>query len=369
MHSISFSCSLPFCILLLSCFHVASLSTSAQPSPTTSPDHLADSIEKTWPAIRLVRLDVTLVESLMMVEMEEEIDKLDRAGQMLCPAPVPNLASVAIRAISKGKDTTFKEFRTYICRAYPEYDCEYDFDLDMLHGLYSIAKGIVLEARRAPGPLYLITSLPSSGDLPVINAVLSFDSLIGTFKVISYSYPLQGTTLLELFAKYYQPQPPIPSDELALLPIDSIKQWNALSETMGRSHIAEQYWAHRLEFLWLYQEGEEKKEFGPIVVLLDKAHHMALSQEVEVDSIEASCSIASAIGLGPPELVRTSRLGWNLYFAVKDRELFEKTMRENSRIRLNVQLDLIGEMNAPKHLQRGAGHVAITIIPDGVMAR
>lgn len=341
---------------------------SDPPLQDSSPDSLAERITRRWPNVRLIGIGQDPAESMMLTGFITDLEKLAEISEMVAPAPVPNFATRAIAAVRSQKQPTYEFFKDYICRAYPEYDCEYDFDDDELHRAFSIAADIVKSMRQTPGPLYVITT--AQQNRPVINALLSFDSLTGTFLVLSYLYPfpewdgqkIEGETPSD--PSFYPPDPAPYPEELAILPLDSIEAWNvrdgaALHRSNTGPHQVEGF-----EFLWLHREGEREKEFGPVVGLVSRYNLIGLREEGEILMMQASCDRCAEVGLGEPRMVRTGRVGWKLRLAAEDRERFEEILESGVEIHLMVRLRFMTGDAASPASRTGEGHVNIAIISD-----
>lgn len=334
----------------------------------SSPDSLAERITRRWPNVRLIGIGQDPAESMMLTGFITDLEKLAEISEMFAPAPVPNFATRAIAAVRSQKQPTYEAFEDYICRVYPEYDCAYDFDDDELHRAFTIAAGIVESMRQTPGPLYVVTT--AQQNRPVINALLSFDSLTGTFRVLSYLYPfpewdgqkIEGETPPD--PSSYPPDPAPYPEELAILPLDSIEAWNvrdgaALHRSSTGPHQVEGF-----EFLWLHRKGEREKEFGPVVGLVSRYNLIGLREEGEILMMEASCDRCAEVGLGEPRMVRTGRVGWKLRLAVENRERLEEILESGVEIHLNVQLRFTTGSDDSHASRTGTGHVNIAIISD-----
>lgn len=343
------------------------------PLQDSSPDSLAERITRRWPNVRLIGIGQDPAESMMLTGFITDLEKLAEVSEMVAPAPIPNFATRAIAAVRSQKQPTYEFFKDYICRAYPEYDCEYDLDDDELHRSFSIAVGIVESIRQTPGPLYVITT--AQQNRPVINALLSFDSLTGTFRVLSYLYPFpewgvhSGVRNRENETQpdppsHYPPDPAPYPEELAILPPDSIEAWNVRDgAAMYRSRTGP-HQVEGFEFLWLHRKGEGEKEFGPVVGLVSRYNLIGLREEGEILMMQASCDRCAEVGLGEPRMVRTGRVGWKLRLAVEDRERFEEILESGVEIHLIVRLRFMTGDAASPASRTGEGHVNVAIISD-----
>lgn len=95
------------------------------------------------------------------LEKELGFQTLRRFGDMIGPEPVGGLAESAISAAYGVEE--YADFKRQLCARYNEYDCEYDFDEEMLQQAFQIAREIV--ARRNGYPPDIYAAFTATGEM------------------------------------------------------------------------------------------------------------------------------------------------------------------------------------------------------------
>ena len=122
-----------------------------------------------WKEVTLLRLSDSerrfLVEQMPSAEWvydsaAQELDRgmLKRVSELVAPGPLS--VDVVIDAAYSARN--FEGFRKFVCAAFNEYDCDADFDHDLLTLAYRIAGEIV--ERRSGHPPDILVSLSSTGE-------------------------------------------------------------------------------------------------------------------------------------------------------------------------------------------------------------
>lgn len=94
--------------------------------------------------------------SSMQAEDSVDVGALNRIGDIVAPEPLANFAATAVAVARNARN--FEVFSRQICGRFNEYDCDYDFDPDLLTQAYNLAAGIVQNENNRPKNFYLITS-------------------------------------------------------------------------------------------------------------------------------------------------------------------------------------------------------------------
>lgn len=122
-----------------------------------------------------------LVQS-MQKEDSTDIQELAKIGEAVAPEP---LASFSTNAMAIARNANNAElFKRQICSRYSEFDCEYDFDAELLGQAFSIARTIVNNQNNRPKNFYIVTS--RGMDNPRLIALLGINLESGSPMLTSF---------------------------------------------------------------------------------------------------------------------------------------------------------------------------------------
>lgn len=113
-----------------------------------------------------------------------DIEQLEQIGEVIAPAPLPNFAATAISIAGSPRGRGGDLFKQAICQRYPEYDCEYDYDLDAMSRAFAIASSIDQNRKSRPKDFFLVTSRDRAN--PRLIALLGVSYETGSASLMSF---------------------------------------------------------------------------------------------------------------------------------------------------------------------------------------
>ena len=123
-------------------------------------------------------------ELLTSMQSEDSVDMqaLTTIGDVVAPEPLANFSTTCVAVARNARN--FEMFKRQICGRFNEYDCEFDFDTDLLTNAYNLAAGIVQNERSRPKNFYLVTSRDRKD--PRLIALLGVNLETGTPNLTSF---------------------------------------------------------------------------------------------------------------------------------------------------------------------------------------
>lgn len=123
-------------------------------------------------------------ELLASMQSEDSVDiqQLNRIGDIVTIEPIPNFATTAVAVARNARN--FEVYKRQICGRYNEYDCEYDFDEDLLTQSFNLAASIVQNENNRPRNFYLVAS--RDRDEPRLIALLGINLETGRPSLTSF---------------------------------------------------------------------------------------------------------------------------------------------------------------------------------------
>ncbi len=123
-------------------------------------DNLIRSIDDiVWTNITIYQLKGEFrTELLTSMQSEDSVDMqaLQRIGDIVAPEPLANFSTTAVAIARNARN--FEMFKRQVCARNNEYDCEFDFDEELLTQAFNLAAGIVQNENNRPKNFYLVTS-------------------------------------------------------------------------------------------------------------------------------------------------------------------------------------------------------------------
>ncbi len=125
-------------------------------------DNLIRSIDDIiWSNVIIYRLQGDFKNRLitsMQAEDSADIERLNGIGDIVAPGPLSDFANNGIAVASSSRGRQFEFWKQGMCQRYNEYDCEYDFDPDLMQQAFTIASSIVQSRNSRPKDFFLVTA-------------------------------------------------------------------------------------------------------------------------------------------------------------------------------------------------------------------
>lgn len=151
-------------------------------------DNLIRSIDDiVWSNVIIYRLQDDFKNRLvtsMQAEDSADIEQLESIGEIIAPAPLPNFASNALAIIGSPRGRTVPLFTQAICQRYQEFECEYDFDPELMARAHTIASSIHQSRLSRPKDFFLVTSRDREN--PRLIALLGINMETGSPSLMSF---------------------------------------------------------------------------------------------------------------------------------------------------------------------------------------
>lgn len=116
-------------------------------------------------------------ELLSSMQAEDSLDyqELQRIGDVVAPEPLSGFSAAAVSVARNARD--FTRFQRALCGRYSEFDCEFDFDEELMSQAFNVAARVVQNERSRPKDFYLITS--KGRENPRLIALVGIDNESG----------------------------------------------------------------------------------------------------------------------------------------------------------------------------------------------
>ena len=151
-------------------------------------DNLIRSIDDiVWSNVIIYRLQGDFKNRLMtsmQAEDSADIEQLNGIGDIVAPGPLADFANNCIAVASSSRGRQFDLWKQGICQRYTEYECEYDFDPDLMQRAFTIAQSIVLSRSSRPRDFFLVTS--RDREQPRLIALLGVNMETGRPSLMSF---------------------------------------------------------------------------------------------------------------------------------------------------------------------------------------
>lgn len=330
---------------------LASIPSTAQDQrPTIMTDGSIRTDSLPWPKIRLAELSPELVEAIFRINLGDDEAQLGMIGEIVAPAPLPLFSDQVLMLMRTPARASVQQFVQGVCRIYREFECEYDFDPELLARAYTIALEANERRNQFPDRLYLLVAeRPGLSD---VKALVGLDPLTGSLTELTDLSLLSDITEEMLFR----------TADSTLESRAMLEQRIEAREALLRKTFTIPTISYGDNFMWLYRKGEASRTFGPVVLQNGNLPHKRYWQAEGVKQAEVACLECEELGL-QASLERRSRLEWNVTLDIVDRARLENALEIRTELHLPIAVSMTTDPTTSE-AQEAHGLIDIALVRE-----